>query len=214
MNSIAEYIDYTLLKPNALKEDFLKLCAIATEYDYKGICVPLNRLELCKKNISSMTTELVTVVGFPLGYGGCKAAQTQRALNLGATEIDMVIAINDLLDGKTKNVLAEIIELKKICGNRTLKVIVETCYLETSQIKQVTEIVIEAGADFIKTSTGFGSQGANLNDIELMQRCIAENNSGLKIKASGGIKNYHQACDFINLGVKRIGTSQILHMPV
>jgi len=154
---------------------------------------------------------IATVVGFPLGYSitAAKILETERAVLSGAREIDMVINASDVKNGRFDFVLEEIKLVKKACGNKILKVIIETCYLSEEEKSRLCEIVTEAGADFIKTSTGFGTAGATLADVELFKRHIGPN---VKIKAAGGIKTRDDLEAFINAGAARIGTSSAVKL--
>lgn len=205
--NVADYIDHTVLKPTAQEHDILTLCNEARQYGFYAVCVNACWVPLCKNELKNSNVKLAVVVGFPLGSGdtASKVAEIKHAILAGADEVDMVINIGFAKDGNWNFILDEIKACKDAAGNKILKVIIETCYLTIDEIRKVTEIVILSGADFIKTSTGFGSGGAKLSDIEIMKSTIG--NSALKIKASGGIKDYDTALQYVNAGVQRIGTS-------
>ena len=203
---LAKYIDHTNLKPTATINDIRKLCLEAKAHKFYGVCVHGCHLPAVKEELEDTSIKIVTVVGFPLGAMSTKAKEyeAQDYMKSGADEIDMVINIGWLKSGKYKWVKDEISAIKEGIGAALLKVIVETCYLTDDEKKRTCTMITEAGADYIKTSTGFGTQGAFLNDIALFKKEIGEE---LLIKASGGIKNKETALQFVNAGVSRIGTS-------
>lgn len=200
------HIDHTLLKPFATWEDIKKLCDEAVFYKTASVCIPSCYVKRVKETYQDRL-RICTVVGFPLGYVNTrgKLAETGQALEDGADEIDMVINITDVKNGCYDRVCEEIKALKKLCGNRILKVIIETCYLSQDEKIAMCKAVTEAGADYIKTSTGFGSGGATLEDVILMKENIGEN---VKIKAAGGISTIEDLEGFLNAGCERIGTSK------
>ncbi len=203
---IAHYIDHTLLKPVATKEEISRLCEEAIEYDFYAVCVNTCWVPLCKGELKNSPVKLAATVGFPLGAMSmdAKIAEAKLAVKDGADEIDMVLNIGQLRSGNYSYVEHEIREIKKAIGSKLLKVILETGYLSNEEKESGTDIACRAGADFVKTSTGFGSGGATLEDITLM-KAIASGRA--KIKASGGIKDYLTAMKFIKNGADRIGTS-------
>lgn len=203
---INKYIDHTILKATAISDDIEKLCNEAITHNFFAVCVNPTYIELCKKILLKSNVKIATVVGFPLGAMQQKSKQYEAecAIQSGADEIDMVMNIGKLKDKKFIEVEQEIASIKKSIEHHTLKVIVETCYLSEPEKIQATTLVMNAGADFIKTSTGFGTGGATIDDILLFQKIA---NGNLKIKASGGIKDAETALKFISLGVSRIGTS-------
>ena len=206
MEPLNTYIDHTLLKPTATKKDIINLCEEAKQYKFFSVCVNSCYVGLAKKALKNSDVKVCTVVGFPLGAMSteAKVAETTKAIKDGADEIDMVINIG-LLKSKDFDAVWKDIEAVKIeLPNNTLKVILETCYLSEVEIIKASELAIHSGADFIKTSTGFGTGGATLNDIKLMQSVCK---GCVKIKASGGIRDQKTALEFINLGVNRLGTS-------
>lgn len=202
---IASFIDHTLLKATATWEQIDALCAQAVEYGTASVCIPPNYIGRVKRKYGK---ELVvaTVIGFPLGYEvtSAKAMEIKAALDDGADEIDMVINISDVKNGDFFKVEDEIRDLKSVCGNKILKVIIETCYLTEEEKIKMCEIISKVGADYIKTSTGFGDGGATLEDVELFKQYIGPN---VKIKAAGGIRTREDMEAYINAGVSRIGCS-------
>lgn len=205
--NIAQTIDHTLLKTSASTQDIINLCEQANHYQFKAVCIPPIYIEKAKALLSSKV-ELCTVIGFPLGYNltKTKLAECQNVLELGATEVDMVININWLKDAKHDQLKSEISSLAQICHDRSkiLKVIIETSELSFEQKRTICEICIESQADFVKTSTGFSSSGANLDDIKLMREILPAH---MKIKASGGIKNLNDVQAFLAAGADRLGMS-------
>jgi deoxyribose-phosphate aldolase len=202
---ILSRIDHTLLKPFASWEEVCRLCRESLQYKTASVCIPPCYVMPAKAEFGGALT-VCTVIGFPLGYNATavKACEAEQALNEGAAEIDMVINISQVKNKQYGSVQKEIEALKKCAGNNILKVIVETCYLTREEKIALCEIVTNAGADFIKTSTGFGTAGAALEDIALFKTHIG---SGVKIKASGGIKTLDALEAFIAAGAARIGTS-------
>ncbi len=203
---INKYIDHTLLKAIATKQEIIKLCNEAKEHNFCAVCVNGSYVQIAKQELENSTIKIAAVVGFPLGAMSTetKVFEAKNAITNGASEIDMVINIGKLIDGEYKYVENEISQIKQIIGKHTLKVIFENCYLTTEQIKTVTQLAINAKADFIKTSTGFGTGGANFEDVSLMKD-VAKGE--VEIKAAGGIRNIEIAKKYINLGVTRLGTS-------
>ena len=201
---ILSKVDHTYLKPIATKADISKLCEDAIKFQTASVCIPASFLAFAHEKYPNLN--LCTVIGFPLGYSvlETKLFETKKALEDGANEIDMVINQGFVKDKNYDAVTNEIKEIKKVCGNHILKVIVETCNLTEEEKVNVCKCVSEAKADFIKTSTGFGSGGATLDDIELFKKNIY---NGVKIKASGGIKTKEDLEAFINAGASRIGCS-------
>ncbi|ULC58471.1 deoxyribose-phosphate aldolase [Flaviramulus sp. BrNp1-15] len=206
MNSINNYIDHTLLKATATKTEIIKLCQEAKEHNFFSVCVNSCYAALAKAELKNSNVKVCCVIGFPLGAMSTKSKveEAKAALNDGADEIDMVINIGLLKSKDFDAVWKDIEGVKRIMPNNTLKVILETCYLEELEIIKASELAIQSGADFIKTSTGFGSGGATIHDVEIM-KSVAKNE--IKIKASGGIKDQKTALEYINLGVQRLGTS-------
>ena len=200
-------IDHTLLKATATISEIETLCKEAVEYDFYSVCVNSGYVATAKKFLTGTDIKVCSVVGFPLGAMSAKAKyfETGEALADGADEIDMVLNVGWLKSEKTNQVLDEIIALKRCVGeNRVLKVILETCYLTDEENRLACRLALDAKADFVKTSTGFGTGGATLADVKMMKECVQHK---AKVKASGGIRDYETAMQYVNLGVERIGTS-------
>ena len=206
---IEKYIDYTLLKATATPADIEKLCKEALEYGFYSVCVNSGYVPLAAEQLKGSKVNVCTVVGFPLGAMSTQAKlyETSVALSQGAQEIDMVLNVGLFLSGNVAKVLDEIALLKQETGDRVLKVIIETCYLNDDQKRLASQVCVDAGADFVKTSTGFGTGGATLADVQLIREVVGDR---AKIKASGGIRDKQTALQYISLGVDRIGASAIL----
>ncbi|MDD6121416.1 MAG: deoxyribose-phosphate aldolase [Solobacterium sp.] len=198
------YVDHTLLKPTATWNQIKTLCEEAIKYHTASVCIPCSFISRAHEAFPELN--LCTVVGFPLGYSttASKLFETREALHNGASEIDMVVNLGDVKEGNFDKVTEEIRELKKACGDKILKVIIETCYLTEEEKIELCHCVTDAGADFIKTSTGFGSAGATFDDIKLFREHIGP---GVKIKAAGGIRTYEDIVTYIELGCDRLGCS-------
>jgi deoxyribose-phosphate aldolase len=207
---IISRVDHTLLKAAASWEEIKTLCDEAVRYKTASVCIPPAYVQPVFAEYGKDPV-ICTVIGFPLGYTytAVKALETEQALANGASEIDMVINIGDIKNRRFDSVLDEIKTLKKICGGRILKVIIETCFLTEEEKIRLCGIVTEAGADFIKTSTGFGSAGATLADVELFRKHIGPD---VKIKAAGGVKTREDLEAFIAAGASRIGTSSAVKL--
>ena len=207
--NLAKYIDYTLLKATATPADIEKLCQEARQYGFFSVCVNSSYVPLAAQLLKGTDVKVCTVVGFPLGAMSTqgKLYETSTALAEGADEIDMVINLGLFLSGRTAKVLDEIALLKQETADKVLKVIIETCYLNDDQKRLASQICVDAGADFVKTSTGFGTGGATLADVQLIKEVVGDR---AKIKASGGIRNRETTLQYIDLGVSRIGASAIL----
>lgn len=201
---ILSHIDHTQLKAFATWEDIVKLCGEAVEYGTASVCIPPAYIGRVHEKYPELN--ICTVVGFPLGYSvtAAKAAEVEEALKDGANEIDMVVNISDVKNHLFDRVEEEIRTLKKACGGHILKVIIETCYLTEEEKIAMCKAVTAAGADFIKTSTGFGTGGATMEDVLLFREHIGE---GVKIKAAGGVKTREDLENFLKAGCERIGTS-------
>lgn len=204
--NIAKYIDHTLLRPDATRDEIVQICKEAKEYGFASVCVNEYYTGLVKKELTGSDVKVCTVVGFPLGANSwqVKNYEAISALENGADEIDMVINIGALKNGLDDIVLKEISELKKTVGNKSLKVIIETCLLTDDEKVKACKLAMEAKADFVKTSTGFSNGGAKIEDVNLMKNTVK--GSG-KVKASGGIHSYEEAMSMINAGADRIGAS-------
>jgi deoxyribose-phosphate aldolase len=200
------YIDHTLLKATATTSDIVKLCQEAITNDFFSVCVNSCYVSLAAEQLKHSNVKVCSVIGFPLGAMStqAKAAEATEALKSGANEIDMVMNLGFLKSKNFDSVWKDIQAVKSVMPNNTLKVILETCYLSNEEILKASELAIKGGADFIKTSTGFGTRGASLEDVKLMKD-IAKDST--KIKASGGIKDAKTAIDYINIGAERLGTS-------
>ena len=201
---IYPHIDHTLLKPYATWEEFKTLCTEACLYKTASVCVPPYFIKRIHEEFKDLN--ICTVIGFPLGYEetSVKVFEAKEAIEAGASEIDMVVNINAVKDHDHQYVLNEIKELRKATEGYILKVIIETCYLTEEEKIKMCEIVTEAKADYIKTSTGFGTGGATADDIRLFKAHVGEN---VKIKAAGGISSVEDMEQFLSLGADRLGTS-------
>lgn len=203
---ILKRVDHTQLKAFATWEDIVTLCDEAIENGTASVCVPPTYIGRIHDKYGDKLT-ICTVVGFPLGYSvtEAKAAETKKAIEDGAEEIDMVVNISNVKNGLYQKVEEEIRTLKEICGDKVLKVIIETCYLTQEEKVAMCRAVTEGGADYIKTSTGFGTGGATIEDVRLFRANIG---SGVKIKAAGGITTLEELEAFVAEGCDRIGTSR------
>lgn len=204
------HVDHTQLKAFATWEDMQKLCREAVKYRTAAVCIPPCYVKRVKEAYGD-ALRICTVVGFPLGYSvmEAKEAEVRQALSDGCDEIDMVVNISDVKNGLYDKVKAEIAGLKAICKEHILKVIVETCYLSEAEKAAMCRVVTDAGADYIKTSTGFGTGGATREDVVLFQKHIG---SGVKIKAAGGVQTLADLQAFIELGCDRVGTSKAVSL--
>ena len=206
---IASMIDHTLLKATATPEQIRELCATARELGTASVCVNPCHVALAAEELKGSPVKVCTVIGFPLGANttAVKAFETRDAIANGADEVDMVINIGWVKDGLYDKVLDEIRQIKAACGGKLLKVIIETCLLTDAEKIEMCRVVSESGADYIKTSTGFGGGGATREDVALFKAHVAPH---VKIKAAGGIADLNDAKDFIALGADRLGTSRIV----
>lgn len=205
-----EKVDHTLLLQDATWAEIKEICDDAIHYGTASVCIPPSYVKRAKEYVGD-NMAVCTVIGFPNGYQttAVKEYETKDAIANGADEIDMVINIGDLKDRRYDAVENEIRTLKAACGNRILKVIVETCLLTEEEKIKMCELVTKAGADYIKTSTGFSTAGATFEDIALFAEHIGPN---VKMKAAGGIKSFADAERFIELGASRLGTSRIVRL--
>lgn len=204
---INSMIDHTLLKPNSSKDEIEQLCNEAIKYQFAAVCVNPYYVSYCKKLLKNTDVKIATVVGFPLGAStkNTKVFETIDAINKGADEIDMVINIAALKDGAYQVVSDEIKDIVKAAHKRVLvKVIIETCLLNDDEKKKACELALEAGADFVKTSTGFSTGGATVEDVKLMKSVVGDK---MQVKASGGIRDLEAAKMMIEAGATRLGTS-------
>jgi deoxyribose-phosphate aldolase len=209
-SEILSHIDHTQLKAFSTWEDIKKLCDEAVEYQTASVCIPPSYIERIKKTYGDKIN-ICTVIGFPLGYNTTevKAAEVKDAIAKGCGEVDMVINIGDVKNGDFDKVEAEIRALKEAAGDKILKVIVETCYLSEEEKRKLCQCVTNAGADYIKTSTGFGTGGATIEDIRLFAANIGPD---VKMKAAGGVKTRSDLEMFLEAGCDRIGTSSAVNM--
>ncbi|CAK7024854.1 MAG: Deoxyribose-phosphate aldolase [Eubacterium sp.] len=205
---ILGHIDHTLLKAFSTWDQIKALCDDAVAYKTASVCIPPSFVKRAKETYGD-ALNVCTVIGFPLGYNttAVKAFEVKEAIADGASEVDMVINIGALKDKDYDYVQNEIAELKKAAGDHILKVIVETCYLTEEEKIKVCELVTNAGADYIKTSTGFGTGGATIEDINLFKAHIGPS---VKMKASGGVKTVDDLEMFLGAGCERIGTSSAI----
>ena len=206
-----KYFDHTLLAANATRSEVEQLCKEAKEYDFMSVCVNPYFVPLAKKELAGSDVKLCTVIGFPLGQMSTKAKafEANDAVKMGADEVDMVINVSALKDQDYDYVRNEIHEIKEACEGKLLKVILECCYLSKEEIKKASELAKEAGADFVKTSTGFGKGGAKAEDVKIMRETVG---SDMGVKAAGGI---HTLADFkamVDAGANRIGCSHSIQI--
>lgn len=206
MENINRLIDHTLLKPDAKQEEIEKLCAEAIKYHFMSVCVNPCNVNLCAKLLKGSDVKVCTVNGFPLGanISKTKIEETKYCLENGASEIDMVINIGRLKDKDYDYVENEIREIKNVCKDNILKVILETCLLSDEEIVKACQLSQNAGADFVKTSTGFSKGGATTHAVKLMRETVKD---ALGVKASGGIHSYEEAMAMVEAGANRIGAS-------
>ncbi len=202
----AKMIDHTLLKPEAVVGDIEKLCKEASEHHFWSVCINPYWISTAKKFLSGTDVKICTVVGFPLGANlpQSKVHETEDALEAGADEIDMVMNIGAALEGHWNFIEHEVHEIHSVCHGKLLKVIFETCLLNDDQIKHACKASESAGADFVKTSTGFSKSGATLESVKLMRSCVPDR---MGVKASGGIRDLEGAKAMIGAGAGRLGTS-------
>lgn len=205
---ILSHVDHTLLKQASTWEEITQLCDDAIKYKTASVCISPSFVERVKARYKNQV-KICTVIGFPNGYNTTqsKVFETQNALKNGADEIDVVINIGDLKDKQYDKILNELKQVKAECGDKVLKVIIETCLLTEEEKIKMCELVTLAKADYIKTSTGFSTAGATLDDIALFKKHIGE---GVKMKAAGGIKTFEDAEAYLSLGCDRLGTSAIV----
>ena len=199
-------IDHTVLKPETQEEAVIKLCKEALEFNFASVCVNPTFVELCAGLLKGSEVKVCTVIGFPLGANTkeVKGFEALDAVNKGAEEIDMVINIGALKDKKYDYVYEEIKYIKECCKGRLLKVIIETCLLTDEEKVKACELSVKAGADFVKTSTGFSTGGATIEDVKLMRETVGSN---CFVKASGGIRDTKAFLAMIDAGADRIGAS-------
>ena len=201
-----KYIDHTILKATASSSDVQKLCEEAIEHEFYSVCVNGCYVADAKQLLQGTDVKVAAVVGFPLGAmtTAAKVFEAKEAVENGASEIDMVINIAKLKDGEFEFVENEIRQIKEVIGDNVLKVIIETCYLTDEEKVKACELSLAAKADFVKTSTGFGTGGAAYEDVKLMKSVVGDN---AKVKASGGVRDKETAQKYVDLGAERLGTS-------
>ena len=215
VKEILKHVDHTLLKQTATWEDIKQICDDGIKYGCASVCIPQTYVNHAAHYVAEQQhygfgqLPICTVIGFPNGYtpSGIKCMEAESAVADGATEIDMVINLGWVKDRKWEDLLSEIKAIKEACHGKLLKVIIECCFLTDEEKIKLCEIVTASGADYIKTSTGFGGGGATREDVALFAKHVGPN---VKIKAAGGIANLQDAEDFINLGASRLGTSRIV----
>ena len=208
---ILNKVDHTLLSQTATWEEIKSICDDGIKFNTASVCIPPCYVEEAKKYVKDKL-KICTVIGFPNGYNttAVKVFETLEAVEKGADEIDMVINIGALKDKKYDYIEKEIKTIKTACGDKILKVIIETCLLTDEEKVKMCEIVDKAGANYIKTSTGFSTSGATFEDVKLFKDSLKGSN--LKIKAAGGVKSFEDAEEFINLGADRLGTSRLVKL--
>ncbi|KDE41957.1 deoxyribose-phosphate aldolase [Metamycoplasma hyosynoviae] len=206
-----KFFDHTLLSPQATSAEIDELISQAIKYNFKSVCIAPSYIKYAKEKLAKSDVLICTVIGFPLGYNATsvKVYETKIAIQHGADEIDMVINIGRFKNKEYEYVLNEIKAIKQECGDILLKVIVETALLTTEEIKKITEIVLQSGAEYIKTSTGFSFRGASFDDVKIMKKVAKDK---LLIKASGGIKTGKDAIEMVKLGANRLGTSKTVQI--
>ena len=208
INEILSKCDHTLLAQSATWSDIKAICDDGIKYSTASVCIPPSFVKEAKEYVGGKLT-ICTVIGFPNGYNttAVKVFETSDAIANGADEIDMVINIGDLKAKKYDAILEEIRAIKAACGKKILKVIIETCLLSDSEKREMCRVVSLAGADFIKTSTGFSTGGATIDDVRLMRDASDEK---VKVKAAGGISSLQDAWDMLEAGADRLGTSRVV----
>jgi len=204
--NLNKYIDHTILRADAMEMDIINLCREAKQYEFASVCVNSSYVSLVKKELAGSPVKVCCVIGFPLGASALevKLYETEYCVKNGADEIDMVINIGRMKSNDYDYVLKEISAIRNAAEKIILKVIIETCYLTDDEKIKACELSVAAGADYVKTSTGFGKSGAVISDVLLMKKSVA---GKAFVKASGGIRDYADAISFINAGADRIGTS-------
>lgn len=204
--SLAAYIDHTLLKPESTKQQVRKLCEEALEHHFFAVCVNSWMIPTCREILKTTKIQIASVVGFPLGASetSIKSFETTRAFNIGAHEVDMVLNVGALKAQEYSYVEKEIQSVVRAAEGKIVKVIFETCLLTEEEKKKACELSLNAGAHFVKTSTGFGSGGATLADVKLMKAAVG---TKAQVKASGGIRDFEAAAKMIAAGATRLGTS-------
>ena len=210
INEILSKVDHTLLSPTATWEEIKSICDDGMKYKTASVCIPPCYVKSAKEYVKD-SLKICTVIGFQNGYSTIetKLFETQNALNSGADEIDMVINLGDVKQKKFDVIEDEIREIKSVCKDKILKVIIETCLLTDEEKIKMCEVISKSGADYIKTSTGFSKSGATIHDVELFKNNISDS---VKIKAAGGISSLEDAENFLKAGASRLGTSRIVKL--
>ncbi len=205
-STINRYIDHTLLKPESTEDQVRKLCEEALKYSFFSVCINPTHVSFAKNILLNSSTAVCTVIGFPLGANttAVKVFETENAIKNGATEIDMVINIGAIKSKNWELVESDIRKVKEACGDLILKVIFETCLLSDDEIIMASQVSERAGANFIKTSTGFSTSGATAHHVALMKKSVSAN---VSVKASGGVRDLKSAEEMIKAGATRLGTS-------
>ncbi|MGL4850776.1 MAG: deoxyribose-phosphate aldolase [Clostridium sp.] len=208
LKNITSKVDHTILNVTTSFEEIKTLCDDAIKYEVASVCIPPSYVRRAKEYVKDRMA-VCTVIGFPNGYNttAVKVFETEDAIKNGADEIDMVINLGDVKNGEFLKIEEEIRAIKKACGDKILKVIIETCFLTEEEKIKMCKVVTAAKADYIKTSTGFGTNGATAEDLKLFAENIG---SDIKIKAAGGVRDLKVAEEFINIGAERLGTSSIV----
>lgn len=203
---LSKYVDHTLLKPEASTSQIKELCNQAKKYDFASVCVNPTHIALCKKELEGSDVKVCTVIGFPLGMNltKTKVEEAELCIQQGAEEIDMVINVGMLKAGHDDYVEEEIRQLKAVAGSKILKVIIETCLLTDEEKVRACVASKRAGADFVKTSTGFSTGGATVHDVALMRKTVGPD---MGVKASGGVRTHEDLIAMVEAGASRIGTS-------
>ena len=207
-NEILKKVDHTVLAQTATWEQIKNICDDGIKYNVASVCIPPSYVKDTKKYVGDKL-KVCTVIGFPNGYNttNVKVYETLTAIEEGADEIDMVINLGDVKDGRFEEIRSEILQIKEACGGKILMVIIETCLLSEEEKKKMCSIVTEAGADYIKTSTGFSVSGATFDDVKLLREYSGKT---VKVKAAGGISSFEDAEKYIELGADRLGTSRLV----
>ncbi len=211
LNNLNRYIDHTLLRANAIESDIIKLCEEAVQHSFVTVCVNPVWIKTCSEYLQGRSIKVCSVIGFPLGadLSEVKAIQAEKCIQMGAHELDMVMNVGFFKDKHYNYILDEIQSCKKRIGDKILKVIIETALLDNNEKRMAVDICCDAGADFVKTSTGFSTGGAAVEDIQLLRKEAPES---LRIKASGGIRSLDLALSLIEAGADRIGTSSSVQL--
>jgi len=203
---LARCIDHTLLKPDATATQIGQLCAEARQHGFYGVCVHGSRVELARHRLEESEVKVIAVVGFPLGatWSDVKCLETEAAIDAGAQEIDVVLNLGELKDARDASVLRELRDVVEAAEERPVKVIIETCLLTRDEIVRACHLVLDSGAEFVKTSTGFAPGGATIDDVKLLREVVGPK---FGVKAAGGIRDARAALALMEAGATRLGTS-------